>query len=163
MKNINDYKKRFYNLMESTMGDSKPLINEQYTPEKEITQAFQTLCNTLNAARLAKLPDTATKKYPQLTVKKTIEGNLGDVWKFYLGNKEAHVQGVYFHSIADSNYKLKPGGFGQIRNNTLTPMSNYYAKLLPSNFFGFIYKNAEAICIKTITDAIAKFNPTRPQ
>jgi hypothetical protein len=139
------------------------VINEQYTPEKEITQAFQTLCNTLNAARLAKLPDTATKKYPQLTVKKTIEGDIGDVWKFYLGNKEAHVQGVYFHSIADSNYKLKPGGFRQISNNTLTPMSNYYAKLLPSNFFGFIYKNAEAICIKTITDAIAKFNPTRPQ
>jgi len=29
MKNINDYKKRFYNLMESTMGDVRPLIMEQ--------------------------------------------------------------------------------------------------------------------------------------
>lgn len=29
MNNINEYKKRFYNLMESTMGDAKPLINEQ--------------------------------------------------------------------------------------------------------------------------------------
>lgn len=29
MKNIEQYKKRFYNLMESTMGDVKPLINEQ--------------------------------------------------------------------------------------------------------------------------------------
>ena len=29
MKNINEYKKRFYNLMESTMGDVKPLISEQ--------------------------------------------------------------------------------------------------------------------------------------
>ena len=32
MKNINDYKKRFYNLMESTMGDVKPLIMEVYSP-----------------------------------------------------------------------------------------------------------------------------------
>ena len=29
MTNINNYKKRFYNLMESTMGDVKPLIIEQ--------------------------------------------------------------------------------------------------------------------------------------
>ena len=27
--NVEQYKKRFYNLMESTMGDVKPLINEQ--------------------------------------------------------------------------------------------------------------------------------------
>ena len=32
MTNINDYKKRFYNLMESTMGDVKPLIMEVYSP-----------------------------------------------------------------------------------------------------------------------------------
>ena len=29
MGNIENYKQRFYNLMESTMGDVKPLINEQ--------------------------------------------------------------------------------------------------------------------------------------
>jgi hypothetical protein len=29
MENIEQYKKRFFNLMESTMGDVKPLINEQ--------------------------------------------------------------------------------------------------------------------------------------
>ena len=29
MKTINDYRKRFYNLMESTIGDVKPLISEQ--------------------------------------------------------------------------------------------------------------------------------------
>ena len=29
MKDIEQYKKRFYNLMESTMGDVKPLINEE--------------------------------------------------------------------------------------------------------------------------------------
>ena len=29
MKNVNEYKKRFYNLMESEMGDVRPLIVEQ--------------------------------------------------------------------------------------------------------------------------------------
>ena len=28
MNNIGNYKKRFFNLMESTMGDVKPLVNE---------------------------------------------------------------------------------------------------------------------------------------
>lgn len=33
MKDIEQYKNRFYNLMESTMGDAKPLINEQIISE----------------------------------------------------------------------------------------------------------------------------------
>jgi hypothetical protein len=39
MKNINDYKKRFYNLMESTMGDVRPLIfeNEPISPIRPMT------------------------------------------------------------------------------------------------------------------------------
>jgi hypothetical protein len=32
MENINEYKRRFYNLMESTLGDVKPLISEQNEP-----------------------------------------------------------------------------------------------------------------------------------
>lgn len=32
MSNIERYRKRFYGLMESTMGDVKPLINEQNVP-----------------------------------------------------------------------------------------------------------------------------------
>ena len=33
MNNIEQYRKRFYNLMESTMGDVKPIISEQPTTE----------------------------------------------------------------------------------------------------------------------------------
>ena len=40
MNNINKYKKRFYNLMESTMGDAKPLINEDDTEWKNVTNRF---------------------------------------------------------------------------------------------------------------------------
>jgi hypothetical protein len=35
MKNLNDYKKRFYKLMESTIGDVKPLISEQGVTDTE--------------------------------------------------------------------------------------------------------------------------------
>lgn len=37
MKNINEYKKIFYNLMESTMGDVRPLINEDKQHEEFVT------------------------------------------------------------------------------------------------------------------------------
>jgi hypothetical protein len=33
MNNIEQYKKRFFNLMESTIGDIRPLINEQGEPQ----------------------------------------------------------------------------------------------------------------------------------
>ena len=38
--NVEQYKKRFYNLMESTMGDVKPLINEE-----ESTVTFEVITN----------------------------------------------------------------------------------------------------------------------
>ncbi len=37
MENINNYKDRFYNLMESTIGDVKPLINENANVENRKT------------------------------------------------------------------------------------------------------------------------------
>ena len=37
MRNINQYKKRFYNLMESTLGNVKPLISEQGEPTTPTT------------------------------------------------------------------------------------------------------------------------------
>ena len=42
MKNINDYKSRFYNLMESTMGDVRPLISEQEVKDFS-TEIFEEL------------------------------------------------------------------------------------------------------------------------
>jgi hypothetical protein len=41
MKDIEQYKKRFYNLMESTMGDAKPLINEQMNKIDLTSLGFQ--------------------------------------------------------------------------------------------------------------------------
>ena len=36
MRNIESYKNRFYNLMESTIGNVKPLISEQEETEPQI-------------------------------------------------------------------------------------------------------------------------------
>jgi|694.fasta_scaffold53232_4 hypothetical protein len=42
MNNIEQYRKRFYNLMESTIGNVKPLINEGISPQQnQIVVAFQ--------------------------------------------------------------------------------------------------------------------------
>jgi len=42
MNNIKEYKKRFYNLMESTMGDARPLISEQEVKDFS-TEIFEDL------------------------------------------------------------------------------------------------------------------------
>lgn len=40
MKNINNYKKRFYGLLESEVGNVKPLINETSHNQEEIDEFF---------------------------------------------------------------------------------------------------------------------------
>jgi hypothetical protein len=41
MNNLNEYKNRFYNLMESTIGDIKPLISEQNFKDELIKQGYK--------------------------------------------------------------------------------------------------------------------------
>jgi len=45
MRNINEYKKRFYNLMESTLGDVKPLISEATQYEEFVTPTMDMSSN----------------------------------------------------------------------------------------------------------------------
>jgi len=45
MKNLNDYKRRFNILMESEMGDVRPLISEAVVSQQQITQAFQEMAS----------------------------------------------------------------------------------------------------------------------
>jgi hypothetical protein len=41
MRNLNEYRKRFQTLMESTIGDVKPLISEQNFKDKLIKQGYK--------------------------------------------------------------------------------------------------------------------------
>jgi len=45
MKNLNEYKRRFNILMESEMGDVRPLISEAAINQQQITQAFQEMAS----------------------------------------------------------------------------------------------------------------------
>lgn len=50
MKNINEYKKRFFNLLESQMGDVKPLISEQAATTKKNVATKSTATQTQNVS-----------------------------------------------------------------------------------------------------------------
>ena len=46
---MEQYRKRFYGLMESTMGDAKPLLNEQGNPEpKDVTTPPKKVIEVIN-------------------------------------------------------------------------------------------------------------------
>ena len=59
MNNIEQYRKRFYNLMESTMGDVRPILSEQ--PTQQVPKKIQTT-NVDPAAELKKLTSKITVK-----------------------------------------------------------------------------------------------------
>ena len=72
MKNINDYKNRFYNLMESTMGDVKPLIMEQSGTTVN-TGSTQTTGSTVTTG--ATSGGTQTQKSMRPIINKTHDKN----------------------------------------------------------------------------------------
>jgi len=73
MVNLEQYRKRFYNLMESTMGDVKPLISEQFKPNEQLLKMFNFPYNVnfkatdqsdwLNKAAEAVITEAETLKY----------------------------------------------------------------------------------------------------
>ena len=78
MGNIENYKQRFYNLMESTMGDVKPLISEQ---NSGIIYSVQ---NVNGKFRIF----VTTPKYTTPTDAATVFGT-GTMWKDYNTEDEA--------------------------------------------------------------------------
>jgi hypothetical protein len=78
MGNIENYKQRFYNLMESTMGDVKPLISEQNLGIKYSVQ------NVNGKFRIF----VTTPKYTTPTDAATVFGE-GTMWKDYNTEDEA--------------------------------------------------------------------------
>ena len=77
MNNLNEYKRRFYNLMESTLGDVKPLISEQPTPttvtvDQNVSKSENPLAKEVESLKLLKQELENTKK--QLESKKDLVG-----------------------------------------------------------------------------------------
>jgi hypothetical protein len=74
MKNINDYKKRFYNLMESTLGDVRPLIMEQ-SGTTQTTGGTVTTGSTQTTGGTVTTGATQTQKSPKFMINKTQDKN----------------------------------------------------------------------------------------
>ena len=83
MKNLNDYKRRFNILMESEMGDVRPLISEAVVSQQQITQAFQEMASEGFKPQDVEVKDNAvTLKIKNENVCSIIEnpGNFATRW-----------------------------------------------------------------------------------
>jgi len=157
MKNITDYKKRFYNLMESTMGDVKPLINEEIlsNPWTDTTTALQGIADYYNKA----LNITTYKKYPNkpkiyFSVKRThakdAVGNEIDVaWIPYFGETRLSMDRLPSRYIIDQhNLVSRPEITQRVNEFIATPISQKY-----NSIKGVTTMNITA-AVKTAVDAI---------
>jgi len=83
MKNLNEYKRRFNILMESEMGDVRPLISEAAINQQQITQAFQEMASEGFKPQDVEVKDNAvTLKIKNENVCSIIEnpGNFATRW-----------------------------------------------------------------------------------
>ena len=113
MENINEYKKRFYNLMESTLGDVKPLISEQNEPSfmQSIKNAYRDFFeggdidynyieNSMTTKELADLIYASLQKSHSLSVLilgKTVPKDYSAPEFITDGNAEAPVEAAFLN------------------------------------------------------------------
>jgi len=172
MKNINDYKKRFYNLMESTMGDSKPLIKEDPDPtdvNPKITAALQanvaTVYNTSLNQYYTKNPNKKPNPVPTFSVRKTTgykdaNGELQAVWKPYFGETELNVDGLRLNAIYDYQFKAVPTMKNAINTFIIDPIMR---KMVSIDGATRVNTTPSNNTFNAITAIINQVNPTRPQ
>jgi hypothetical protein len=170
MTNINDYKKRFYNLMESTMGDSKPLINEVFdslTVNTNITTALQGVATFYNNSLNQYYTDNPNKKPNPVTtfsVKRTTgmrdsSGEEEVVWKPYFGNTELNVDGVRLRAIYDYQFKAVPTMKTFINTGLIDPIMNKMTKI---DGVSRVNTTPSNTAVTAITNILKQVNSTRP-
>ena len=91
MTNINDYKKRFYNLMESTMGDVKPLIMEVYSPPSALGRS-RVFKDKKSFEAFIAVPSVSiprdNKKFPSLV---ELDSNGKERWNSFVRNMNPDI------------------------------------------------------------------------
>ena len=170
MKNINDYKKRFYNLMESTIGNVKPLINESdINIINAITTALQGVATYYNAQLTNYYTKNPKKPKVYFSVTKTAgakdaEGTERDiVWIPYFGTERLLIgDALRFDFILQDGATARPGMQKLINNDIINPIMSKMNKIdgittrsneIPSN-----------TAVAAINAALKKAkNPTRPK
>lgn len=171
MKNINDYKKRFYNLMESTIGDVKPLINEEILPNPwtDTTTALQGIADYYNTQLTNYYTKKPDKPKIYFSVKRTHStdgaGNETDVaWQSFFGNKLLSTDKLPSYYIIDQkNLVATPNMTRFINEFIATPISMKYRSITngaPTT--GVVVQVNTAVAAINVALKKAK-NPTRPK
>jgi len=169
MTNINEYKKRFYNLMESTMGDSKPLIKEDTDPLliKQITAALQdnvaTFYNNSLNQYYTKNPN---KPKFYFSVKKTTgykdaNGILTPVWIPYFGETKLNNDGLRVNAIYDYRFKAVPTMKNAVNTFIIDPIMRKMGSI--DGITSRVNTTPSNNTFNAITAIINKVNPTKPQ
>jgi hypothetical protein len=134
MRIINEYKKRFNQLMESTMGNVKPLIMEQTTGK---TMTFQVITNDWSA-----LPSTGTFSgylvFPNwITMRTHLIPNGEQLLKYYNENKNSLTANGYLCYVNNNtmyliSINIDNGQVGAgkctIEKGTSKEFNDYYGK-----------------------------------
>lgn len=166
MTNINDYKKRFYNLMESTMGDSKPLINEEVDQDLGITTALQGVATYYNNTLTNFYTKNPNKPRIYFSVKrsagfKDAEGVYRDfVWYPYFGNKILYNNGVGTKQIYDQDFKPKLNMQYSINVGVIDPIMNKMGNI--DGITTRVNTTPSDTAVAAITATLKAQNPTRP-
>ena len=141
MKNIENYKKRFYNLMESTMGDVRP-VNDSFDDKNVLSEGFSYIAN----AGKGKITSKFGGRIHPVTGK----------WKNHHGIDIAHPTGTEVLAMADGviiDSGMKDNGcggtiavdHGEVNGKKLKTRFCHNSKLLKS--IGDSVKKGEVIAL----------------
>lgn len=134
MKNINDYKKRFYNLMESTMGDVKPLLMEVYSPPGAIKGRSRVFKDQKSFEAFIAVPSVSiprdNKKFPSLV---ELDSNGKEKWNWFVRNINPDIN----IAVTTMNGELSMMASQIFLVSALAGLRNLISD--DKNFFGYIY------------------------
>lgn len=152
MNSIENYKKRFNMLMESTLGDVRPLIMEAPTnTEGTVQQVMNQVAGILNAQIDAKIKENPQFPQTKLTVQRVAAGDRV-LYKFMYGNQQVGEG-------QDISIMLTQGGAKLIGNSVIQTFNINYNKTLPKTLQQLPQPGLQ----NAVNTWVAQFSPTQPQ
>jgi hypothetical protein len=161
MNAITDYKKRFFNLLESEMGDVKPLITEQTSNpnESSLIKIFTDIVNCLNADIDSKIKSDPNYPKNKFTFTKNNTKNVNNqndtMYNIYYGKTIISPRGVllmYDHT--------KPNGYKQTAESLRTMFNQQLNTSLPEQLTMKVKNPISIGCVfRTIKNWEASFTP----
>jgi len=175
MNNIEEYKKRFFMLMESEMGDVRPLISEQVCAlsQQEIDQVVRQTINYFSPVVLNddvdSLDDSFKNKLKSDVVLKIWNNKLQDIKNSLKPVFEKYVQDVAYATFNGTSFDLNSYMYDML-NKIIQPLISEYdnswvLKSTASAFVGsdnvtIAQKNAQNVFVDMIDAFFVQFKMT---